>query len=311
MMCMALAACGKKDKPAGSKSETKSDPVIEVGSVETLLGYCDPPPEGPVTIKPAEFQMGNESRIGDDLYPEEGPVRTASVDAFNMDRTEVTNAQFAEFVEATGYVTDAEKDQPGFGVSGGAVFMPPTGDYQSWWRFMEGTNWRHPDGPDSSINGRDQYPVVQVSLNDARAYAKWAGRRLPSEAEWEYAAGAGADTRYVWGDERAPGGEEQANTWQGNFPLENKGADGHVGKAPVGCFPPNAFGLYDMIGNVWEWTDTEFQESNGEPIHVIKGGSFLCAENYCRRYRSAARQPQEAGLPTNHVGFRTVWDAGE
>lgn len=296
---LVLIACQKKVAP-------QEVDVVEVGSVETLLGYCDPPPSDPVIIKAAKFQMGG------DLYPEEGPIHEGQVDAFNIDRTEVTNAQFSAFVAATGYVTDAEKAQPGFDVDGGAVFMQPTEDFPSWWRFIEGADWRHPEGPDSSIEGREQYPVVQVSYNDAKAYANWAGRRLPSEAEWEYAAGAGATTTYIWGDEKAPGGKKQANTWQGNFPLENTGADGYSGQAPVGCYAPNKFGLYDMIGNVWEWTVTSFQDvEGGEPVHVIKGGSFLCADNYCRRYRSAARQPQEIGLPTNHVGFRTVGDIEE
>lgn len=293
-----LAACQKKPEP-----EVEVE-VVEVGSVETLLGYCDPPSGDPVKIDAATFKMGG------DLYPEEGPIRQVSVGAFDIDRTEVTNGQFAAFVEATGYVTDAEKAQPGFDVDGGAVFMQPTEDFPSWWRFTEGANWRHPEGPESSIEGKAEYPVVQVSYNDAKAYAAWAGRRLPSEAEWEYAAGAGASTKYIWGDEKTPGGKEQANTWQGSFPLENTAADGHTGQAPVGCYPPNRFGLYDMVGNVWEWTDTVFEETSGESeaIHVIKGGSFLCADNYCQRYRSAARQPQEVGLPTNHVGFRTVAD---
>ncbi len=298
-------ACQKKAEPDHGNEVD----VMEVGSVETLLGYCDPVQSGPVAIQEATFQMGGR------LYPEEGPVREMQVGAFNIDSTEVTNAQFAAFVEATGYVTDAEKAQPGFDVDGGAVFMQPTEDYPSWWRFIEGADWRHPQGPDSSIEGRDQYPVVQVSYNDAKAYADWKGRRLPTEAEWEYAAGAGATTNFVWGDEKTPGGKEQANTWQGNFPLENTAEDGHSGQAPVGCYPPNKFGLYDMIGNVWEWTDTMFQGGagidGGEAVHVIKGGSFLCADNYCRRYRSAARQPQEVGLPTNHVGFRTVGDVDE
>lgn len=296
---LALTACKKKQAPE------QHDDIGTYNQVETLITYCDPPEGGPVTIDPAEFEMGGE------LYPEEGPIRTVSVGAFDIDKTEVTNKQFAAFVDATGYVTDAEKEQDGFGALGGAVFMPPTPDYQSWWRFMEGANWYQPEGPESTIAGKDYYPVVQVSYNDAKAYAEWAGRRLPTEAEWEYAASAGATTSYVWGDERVPDGKEQANTWQGPFPMRDTGADGHTGQAPVGCFPANSFGLHDMIGNVWEWTDTVFQAGEGEPIHVIKGGSFLCADNYCQRYRSAARQPQEVGLPTNHVGFRTVGDVEE
>ena len=151
-------------------------------------------------------------------------------------------------------------------------------------------------------------PVVQVSFNDAKAYAQWAGGRLPSEAEWEYAAAAGSDTHFVWGTERAPNGKEQANTWQGAFPIQNTLDDGYRLRAPVGCYEPNAFGLYDMVGNVWEWTGSTWGEENDAAGYVIKGGSFLCAENYCRRYRASARQPQEAGLPTNHIGFRVVYD---
>jgi len=230
------------------------------------------------------------------------------VRSFTIDATEVTNAQFAQFVEQTGYVTTAERPQVGFGVPGAAVFTPPSATNPNWWQFIEGANWRHPDGPESTITGRGNDPVVQVSYADAKAYAVWAGRRLPTEAEWEYAAQGGAESFYVWGEARAPDGVEPANTWQGAFPLRNTEADGYKLRAPIGCFAPNGFGLYDMIGNVWEWTDTVYRQSTGEPVYTIKGGSFLCAENYCRRYRASARQPQEAGLSTNHIGFRTVAD---
>ena len=189
------------------------------------------------------------------------------------------------------------------------MFRPPTLENPSWWHFVEGANWRIPEGPEipiSTAKTRPHEPVVQVSFNDARAYAAWAGRRLPNETEWEYAANAGADTKYVWGDERAPGGVEMANTWQGTFPIQNTQADGYAKRSPVGCFPANAFGLYDMIGNVWEWTDTVAAQTELETVYTIKGGSFLCAPNFCRRYRAAARQAQEAGLPTSHIGFRTV-----
>lgn len=239
-------------------------------------------------------------------YPEERPVREIHVAAFDIDATEVTNAQFAAFVAETGYMTSAEKIQPGFNAKGAAVFVPPDSSNPSWWRFVEGANWRHPEGPDSSIKGRENDPVVQVSYEDAMAYAAWKGRTLPTEAQWEYAAKAGSQTRYVWGEERTIDGEEQANTWQGAFPVQNTQADGYLKRAPVGCYAPNDFGLYDMIGNVWEWTDTVHKESETEPVYILKGGSFLCAENYCRRYRPAAKQPQEAGFPTNHIGFRTV-----
>ena len=236
-------------------------------------------------------------------YPEERPERRAKVDSFEIDTHEVTNKQFSKFVEDTGYVSDAEKPQPGFDVPGGAVFSSPSAKSPSWWQFVEGANWQHPEGPNSTIEGRDLDPVVKVTLNDARAYSEWAGRRLPTEAEWEFAAKAGANSLYVWGDERAPDGQEKANTWQGAFPIENTMRDGFGLRAPIGCFEPNAFGLYDMIGNVWEWSDASWGDGQSQ---VIKGGSFLCAENFCRRYRASARQAQEANLSTNHIGFRTV-----
>lgn len=254
-----------------------------------------------VSIPQGSYQMGS-----DDAYLEEQPARKVTVDSFDIDVTEVTNAQFTRFIADTGYVTSAEKIQPGFETRGAAVFTPPDASHPTWWRFVEGANWRHPEGPKSSIEGRGQYPVVQISYADAKAYAQWAGRALPSEAQWEYAARAGTQTRYVWGETRTVDGVEQANTWQGAFPVQNTQDDGYLSRSPVGCYPPNSFGLYDMIGNVWEWTDTVYTQGSGEPVYVIKGGSFLCAENYCRRYRPAARQPQEAGFSTNHIGFRTV-----
>ena len=239
-------------------------------------------------------------------YPEERPQRQVTLEAFDIDATEVTNAQFSAFVADTHYVTSSEKMQAGFNAAGAAVFVPPDVAHTSWWRFVEGANWRHPEGPDSFIKGRENDPVVQVSHEDAAAYAKWAGRSLPTEAQWEYAARAGTETRYIWGESRTIDGKEQANTWQGAFPIQNTNDDGYLKRSPVGCYPPNDFGLYDMIGNVWEWTDTVYKESEAEPLYILKGGSFLCAENYCRRYRPAAKQPQEAGFPTNHIGFRTV-----
>jgi sulfatase modifying factor 1 len=261
-----------------------------------------PPTSGPhagmVLIPAGTFAMG------DTLYPEEGPIREVSVRSFWMDRTEVTNADFAAFVKATGYVTTAERPDQ----KGAAVFVMPSGSADlssitSWWRYVEGANWRQPGGPGTSIEGRDQFPVVAVTLADAEAYARWKGRRLPTEEEWERAARAGAQT---------PPDREQprdANTWQGLFPLVDTAEDGHAGIAPVGCFKPNAWGLFDMVGNVWEMTATTY--AGHEPrAQVIKGGSYLCAPNYCMRYRAAARQPQEADLGTSHVGFRTVLPAG-
>jgi len=185
-------------------------------------------------------------------------------------------------------------------------FETPSATNPSWWQFVEGANWQHPEGPGSSIEGRGKHPVVQISLVDAKAYAEWADRSLPTEDQWEYAARGGSDTTYVWGEERAPGGVEQANTWQGAFPIQNTEEDGYRLTAPVGCFDPNAYGLHDMIGNVWEWTLTEYQNTPISNSYTIKGGSYLCAPNFCARYRAPARQSQEADFSTNHIGFRTV-----
>jgi len=253
-----------------------------------------------VKLPSASLKIGSQTG-----YPEE-VTRSINVEAFDIDATEVTNAQFREFISATGYVTTAELPQPGSDTAGGAVFKSPTASHPSWWHFIEGANWQHPEGPESSIVGRDNDPVVQVSLVDARAYAKWAGRAVPTEGQWEYAASAGRQSKYVWGDERAPNGEEQANTWQGTFPVQNTLADGFALRAPIGCYAPNNFGLYDMIGNVWEWTKTPYEQIRIPNSYTIKGGSYLCAENFCARYRAPARQSQEIDFSTNHIGFRTV-----
>ena len=196
-------------------------------------------------------------------------------------------------------------------MAGGAVFRTPTPTHPSWWRFVEGANWRHPEGPGSTIEGLDTHPVVQVSLEDARAYAEWAGRAIPVEDQWEYAArgapsGEGPSTVYPWGDSRTEGGRFHANTWQGAFPIADTAEDGFAGRAPAGCFGANALGVHDMIGNVWEWTETPFTFRGGPPGFMIKGGSFLCADTYCRRDRAPSRQSQEADFSTNHIGFRTV-----
>lgn len=283
-------------------------------SVSGSASGCYAGPIGAIVRLPAgSFSMGSEHH-----YPDEGPVVEVGLEGFDIDRHEVTNAQFERFVEATGYVTDAERAaELGFESNGSAVFT------KSSWTFVPGANWRHPDGPRSTIENRDREPVVQVSFDDAQAYAEWAGRKLPSEAQWEYAARAGLNgTEYAWGDELTKGGAHRANTWQGLFPSVNTIADGFAGRAPVGCFPADDYGLYDMIGNVWEWTAepyyTKHRTDNveggdgfdprqpGVPVGVIKGGSYLCAENFCRRYRPAARHPQDLKLGTNHLGFRTV-----
>jgi formylglycine-generating enzyme len=287
-----------------------------------------------VEVPGGSFRMGSTR-----FYPEEAPAHTVRVAAFAIERHPVTNAQFAAFVEDTGFVTVAEQEidaasYPGADprdlVPGALVFRPTPGpvdlrDWRQWWHWVPGANWRHPFGPSSAVEDRADHPVVQIAYPDAAAYARWAGRRLPTEAEWEYAAGAGATTMYAWGEEVTPGGQLMANTWQGQFPHVNTGALGWVGTSPVGTFPPNTFGLVDMIGNVWEWTTTRFSAHHrlGEapkacctPIgpadptvnQTLKGGSHLCAPEYCHRYRPAARSPQSQDSATTHIGFRCVAD---
>jgi len=275
-----------------------------------------PPQQSRVCLPPAGISLqqiqGGAFIMGEDpRYPEEGPPRRVSVDDFRIGTTEVTNAQFARFVAATGYVTLAERKPPVLPGAppemlkpGSAVFRVPTPDNPSWWAWVPGAQWRHPTGPGSMIEGRDNDPVVQVAYDDAQAYARWVGLSLPTEQQWEYAARAGNASLPEPNDHA---GKPQANYYQGVFPIKDTGADGYTSRAPVGCFMPNAFGLYDMIGNVWEWTTTAGSRPDAsEPVGVIKGGSFLCAANYCARYRPAARQFQERGLGTDHIGFRVV-----
>lgn len=263
------------------------------------------PHAGMVRVPGATFVMG------DSVYAEEGPTRQVTVGDFWMDRTEVTNAEFAAFVRATGHVTTAERP----GRQGAAVFVMPSGSVSldsitSWWRYVEGANWRHPGGPGTSIEGREHYPVVAVSYEDALAYARWKGRTLPTEEQWERAARATALATAASQEQAAHAQPRAANTWQGVFPVIDTAEDGFAGIAPVGCFQPNALGLHDMIGNVWELTSTPFA-GHQPAAQVIKGGSFLCAPNYCMRYRAGARQPQESDLGTSHVGFRTVSEVRE
>lgn len=238
-----------------------------------------------------------------------------------MDRTEVTNAQFAAFVRATGHVTGAERE--GAAVVFKAAQQRRATDAESWWVYLQGADWRHPEGPGSSSRSGDHHPVVHVTLADAEAYARWLGRELPTEAEWEWAARGGGDAERLDREPRANDGTPQANYWQGLFPDLNTREDGFADLAPVGCYPANGYGLHDLIGNVWEWTRTDYRgprqpHGNGDPAAavsgpraagtamVIKGGSFLCAASYCARYRAAARHPQESDLGVLHVGFRTV-----
>ncbi|MEO0817974.1 MAG: SUMF1/EgtB/PvdO family nonheme iron enzyme [Pseudomonadota bacterium] len=242
------------------------------------------------------------------VYAEEQPSMTVHVGAFQILAHEVTNSQFAAFVDATGYVTDAERSAEAGGPgAGSAVFSHPGEgvNVRDSWELVPGATWRRPAGPGSDIDGMGAYPVVHVSQADARAYAQWAGARLPSEVEWEYAAILGLDdpTDPVSGA-YGENGQPIANTWQGPFPVVDTQDDGYGGLAPAGCYVPSKVGLYDMIGNVWEWTDTPYAPGQ----HAIKGGSFLCAENFCRRYRPAARQPQYSDFSSSHIGFRIVRD---
>lgn len=280
-----------------------------------------------VPIPGGRFLMGS-----DRFYPEERPVRPAEVGAFLIDRHPVTNAAFARFVAATGHVTQAERPQPHPSIPGrmvepcSAVFTPPLPGTvpkgpASWWRLVPGACWKHPAGPASDLAGLGDHPVVHVALADALAYAEWAGKALPTEAEWECAARGGlAGAEYAWGDSLTPDGRHMANTWQGAFPFVNDLEDGFARTSPVGSFPANGYGLFDMIGNVWEWTLDDYAAPRAEPARsccrkpqasgaatkVIKGGSYLCAPNYCQRYRPAARHPQQTDMTTGHLGFRCI-----
>jgi formylglycine-generating enzyme required for sulfatase activity len=299
-----------------------------------------------VPIPGGTFRMGSDRH-----YAEEAPAHSVTVDGFLIDAAPVTNWQFRKFVNETGYVTFAEippdpKDYPGalrhMLKAGSLVFVPPRTpvdlrDWSQWWNFIFGAGWRRPYGPGSSVSGMGDHPVVHVAYRDAEAFARWAGKELPTEAEWEFAARGGLDgTDYAWGDELTPKGLHMANTWQGNFPIENTCADGFARTSPVGAFPVNGYGLYDMIGNVWEWTTDWYapkhpadapkacctpenprggleaesydpsQPDIRVPRKVIKGGSHLCAPNYCQRYRPAARHAQPIDTSTSHVGFRCV-----
>jgi formylglycine-generating enzyme required for sulfatase activity len=320
-------------------------------SVETPGAEAEPEPsrppgvdDGMVWVPGGGFLMGSDHH-----YPEEGPAHRVSVGGRWVDRTPVTNAAFRRFVEATGHVTTAERapdpaDYPGAPpallVPSSAVFRPPPGPVDlrtpyAWWANVRNASWRHPQGPQSSLKGLDDHPVVHLTWDDVAAYAAWAGKELPTEAEWEHAARGGLEgAAYAWGDELNPGGRWMANTWQGNFPIENLELDGFKRTSPVGAFPANGYGLVDMIGNVWEWTADWYADHHDvvpacctvanpvgsardasldptqpglpTPRKVMKGGSHLCAPNYCQRYRPAARMPQAVDTSTSHLGFRCI-----
>jgi sulfatase modifying factor 1 len=299
-----------------------------------------------VWIPGGTFRMGSDHH-----YAEETPSHRVMVDGFWVDRTPVTNLQFKAFVNETGYVTTAQlvpdpKHYPGalsnMIYAGSLVFSPPQRlndlrDWSRWWTFMKGADWRHPYGPKSNIKGLDDHPVAHVSFGDALAYAEWAGKDLPTEAEWEYAARGGMDgEEFAWGNTLMPGGNHMANIWQGNFPVQNLAEDGFERTSPVLAFPPNGFGVHDMIGNVWEWTSDWWstkhapdaakgcciprnprggaEAASHDPQQpqvkiarkVLKGGSHLCAPNYCRRYRPAARHAEPIDTSASHVGFRCI-----
>src|SRR3954454_9037812 len=309
-------------------------------------GTPEGPQRGMTWVPGGRFAMGST-----DFYPEERPVHQVEVDGFWMDRHPVTVSEFRRFVSETRYVTVAERpldpaDYPGADpellVPGSLVFRPSRGpvdlrDWANWWEYRPAASWQQPDGPGSGLRGRRRHPVVHVAAEDAEAYATWAGKSLPTEAEWERAARGGLDGAvFAWGNEFAPGGRMMANTWQGEFPWQNLRTDGYERTSPVGSFDPNGYGLYDMTGNVWEWTANFFTSRHpdaaakpcciprnphvtepdasigagqpGEHIarRVIKGGSHLCAPNYCVRYRPAARQSEAIDTSTSHIGFRCV-----
>ncbi len=340
-----LTACGGKQE-----TQQADNSGSEVGT-SPLASTTNPAPEGMVLIPAGSYLIGSEDKYA---QHSEGPEYPVKISAFYMDQSEVTNAQFAAFVEATAYVTVAERPvdwdelkkqlPPGTPKPadsllqpGSLVFRPHPAanlhDISQWWSWQIGANWRHPHGPDSDLEGLGNHPVVHIAFEDAQAYAKWAGKRLPTEAEWEIAARAGQHRAFSWGTELTPAGEYLANFYQGRFPDGNTARDGYARTAPVMSYPPNEFGLYDMIGNVWEWTsdwyrpDTHVQNKSvsargcinpagpaksfdpQEPLvpkRVTKGGSYLCSEEYCSNYRPSARMATAFDSGQEHLGFRCV-----
>jgi len=351
------AAWWLRSKPAVPTETTNTNTTTTANSaflptVENKTPAPGSAPEGMVWIPGGEFSMGStvesESLCGlPGVTRDALPVHRVYVDGFWMDKTELTNEQFEKFANATGYITIAERTPtkeefptapPENLVAGSTVFTPTSGpvplnNYFQWWRYEHGANWRHPTGPDSDLKGREKYPVVQIAYPDAEAYAKWAGKRLPTEAEWEFAARGGASGKlYAWGDELRPGGKWMANIYEGKFPVQDTAEDGFAGIAPVAQFPPNGYGLYDVAGNVWEWVsdwyrpdtfarlvltggvarnpkgpETPYDPSEpNEKKRVHRGGSFLCTDQYCTRYMVGTRGKGEVTTGSNHVGFRCV-----
>jgi formylglycine-generating enzyme len=343
--------------PATQQSETFPPASPFAATVANSAMAPTPAPEGMVWIPGGEFSMGSTVESEDmcgtpGLTRDSQPIHRVYVNGCWMDTTEVTNEQFEKFIKATGYVTVAEQKPtkeefptapPENLVSGSTVFTPTPrrvglNDHFQWWSYVEGADWRHPTGPDSDLTGRESYPVVQIAYEDAAAYAKWAGKRLPTEAEWEFAARGGATGKlYTWGNELKPGGKFQANIYQGKFPVADgdTGEDGFKGIAPVAQYPPNAYGLHDVAGNVWEWVsdwyrpdtyahhklvagvarnpqgpDTPYDPAEpSEKKRVHRGGSFLCTDEYCARYMVGTRGKGEVRTASNHVGFRCVKEA--
>jgi len=306
--------------PSNANGSVRQNHAVAVRSLTDRMAW----------IEGGEFSMGDER-----FYPEERPVRRVSVEGFWMDEHPVTAADFRRFVRETGYVTVAERPLdaaaypdalPELLVPGSLVFRRTDRpvdlrDFTQWWEYVPGASWRRPQGPGSTINGRDRHPVVHVAFEDAQAYASWVGKELPAEAEWEFAARGGLELAvFAWGDEHFPDGRPAANTWQGEFPWQNLKLDGYEGTSPVRSFPANGYGLFDVCGNVWEWTTDFFSAENEKPLRpccvpqdprdiprrVIKGGSHLCAPNYCLRYRPSARQAETIDTSTGHIGFRCI-----
>ena len=344
-----LTACQSSSKPKTEVGFSDSVAVCNTSSIPSRFANLksESASEGNIGEDKSEMVKieGGSFEMGSNSFPDAQPIHKVTVNTFYMDVHEVTNAQFAAFVKATGYVTVAErpldpKDFPGADpallVPGSAVFTTPKQvqglqNHLQWWEYVPDANWRHPEGPNSSIKGKENHPVTQLAYEDAAAYAKWAGKRLPTEAEWEYAAKAGKhqSETYYWGTEKLENGKWLANIYQGEFPTKNSMEDGFETTAPVKSYPANAYGLYDMEGNVWEWcsdyyrpdyyqqspkdnpkgpTDSYDPQEPGTVKRVQRGGSFLCNDEYCERYKAGSRGKGEINSPTNNVGFRCVKD---